>query len=205
MPWATAGADRSRQARDQKRARKRDPASEGHSPSEANAPNVLTKSNTMRHNAASRKGGESPKKGDESPLELTQEEHLLAELLDANEALTGVLLMYDDIERIGIEREAEERSRKEVRMDRSVGLRWFLRALVSRHSQIYYRIFLETRVRREGGIRASRAATKHGRLFVENALTLAFLVTLAHPNIPDASRTPILHPSSPPHTISALK
>lgn len=119
VPWATAGADRSRQARDQKRARKRDPASEGHSPSEANAPNVLTKSNTMRHNAASRKGGESPKKGDESPLELTQEEHLLAELLDANEALTGVLLMYDDIERIGIEREAEERSRREVRMDRS--------------------------------------------------------------------------------------
>ena len=204
MPWATAGADRSRQARDQKRARKRDPASEGHSPSEANAPNVLTKSNTMRHNAASRKGGESPKKGDESPLELTQEEHLLAELLDANEALTGVLLMYDDIERIGIEREAEERSRREVRVDRSVGLWWFLRALVSRHSQMLSCI-LETRVRREGGIRASRAATKHGRLFVENALTLAFLVTVAHPNIPDASRTPILHPSSPPHTIPAFE
>ena len=30
------------------------------------------------------------------------------------------LRLYDDLERVGIEREAEERSRKETRMDRNV-------------------------------------------------------------------------------------
>ena len=63
--------------------------------------------------------------GEESPVELTPEEQLLGALLEANEALTSVLRVYDDIERIGIERgierEAVERSRQEVRLDRSVG------------------------------------------------------------------------------------
>ena len=59
--------------------------------------------------------------GEESPVELTQEEQLLGSLLEANEALTSVLRVYDDIERIGIEREAVERSRQETRLDRSVG------------------------------------------------------------------------------------
>lgn len=53
-------------------------------------------------------------------MELTLEEQLLGALLEANESLTSVLRMYDDIERIGIEREALERSRQEVRLDRSV-------------------------------------------------------------------------------------
>jgi len=53
-------------------------------------------------------------------VELTLEEQLLGALLEANESLTSVLRMYDDIERIGIEREALERSRQEVRLDRSV-------------------------------------------------------------------------------------
>lgn len=59
--------------------------------------------------------------GEESPVELTPEEQLLGALLEANEALTSVLRVYDDIERIGIERETVERSRQEIRLDRSVG------------------------------------------------------------------------------------
>jgi hypothetical protein len=57
---------------------------------------------------------------DDSPVELTPEEKLLGSLLDANETLLSVLQMYDDIERIGIERQTIERSRQEVRLDRSV-------------------------------------------------------------------------------------
>lgn len=62
--------------------------------------------------------------GEESPVELTPtpEEQLLGALLEANESLTSVLRVHDEIERIGIEREAMERSRQEVRLDRSVGL-----------------------------------------------------------------------------------
>ncbi|EPS98820.1 hypothetical protein FOMPIDRAFT_1037243 [Fomitopsis schrenkii] len=51
--------------------------------------------------------------------ELTQEEQLLAALLAANEDLMEALRLYDDLERVGIEREAEERSRKETRMNRN--------------------------------------------------------------------------------------
>ena len=50
----------------------------------------------------------------------TPEEQLLGALLEAHETLSSVLRMYDDIERIGIEREAMERSRQETRLDRSV-------------------------------------------------------------------------------------
>lgn len=50
----------------------------------------------------------------------TAEEKLLAALLGANEELLEALRLYDDLERVGIERDAEERSRKETRMDRSV-------------------------------------------------------------------------------------
>jgi hypothetical protein len=110
IPWATAGADRSRAAREaqlqvqqqQQRTIKR--------PNGLGAPNLLTKPH--------RKGS-----GEESPVELTPtpEEQLLGALLEANEALTSVLRVHDDIERIGIEREAMERSRQEIRLDRSVG------------------------------------------------------------------------------------
>jgi len=49
----------------------------------------------------------------------TREEELLAALLASNEQLTEALRLYDDLERVGIEREAEERSRKETRIDRN--------------------------------------------------------------------------------------
>lgn len=44
----------------------------------------------------------------------------MAALLGANEELLEALRLYDDLERVGIERDAEERSRKETRIDRSV-------------------------------------------------------------------------------------
>ena len=42
------------------------------------------------------------------PTELTVEEELLAALLEANEVLVSALRVYEDLERVAIEREAEE-------------------------------------------------------------------------------------------------
>jgi hypothetical protein len=44
----------------------------------------------------------------------------LAALLEANEALLEALRVYDDLDRLAAEREAEEISRRDVRMDRRV-------------------------------------------------------------------------------------
>ncbi|EPQ55785.1 hypothetical protein GLOTRDRAFT_60574 [Gloeophyllum trabeum ATCC 11539] len=82
IPWASAGAERSRLA------------------------------------AAARDSANFPGT-DEEPAAPTPEEQLLAALLEANEELQEALRLYDDLERVGLERQAEERSRKEVRMDRS--------------------------------------------------------------------------------------
>ena len=54
------------------------------------------------------------------PTELTVEEELLAALLEANEVLVSALRVYEDLERVAIEREAEEISKRDVRIDRSV-------------------------------------------------------------------------------------
>jgi len=48
------------------------------------------------------------------------EEDLLAALLESNEALFQAINLYDDLERVAGEREAEEISRRDVRMDRRV-------------------------------------------------------------------------------------
>lgn len=56
------------------------------------------------------------------PDELTVEEGLLAALLDANESLMGALRMHDDLARVATERATEEKSRREVRMDRRVSV-----------------------------------------------------------------------------------
>ena len=54
----------------------------------------------------------------------SKEEELLAALLGANEELVEAFRIYDDLERLGFaeqeEREVQERSRKETRLDRSV-------------------------------------------------------------------------------------
>ena len=54
------------------------------------------------------------------PDESTVEEELLVALLEANEALVEALSMYDDLARIAAERATEEKSRREVKMDRWV-------------------------------------------------------------------------------------
>ena len=59
-------------------------------------------------------------------VEQTVEECLLASLLAANEELMEVLKQYDDLERVAIERQTEERSRREVRMERKVSYVFFL-------------------------------------------------------------------------------
>jgi hypothetical protein len=48
-------------------------------------------------------------KDEEPPHELTVEEELLVVLLELNEALLQALSLYDDLERVAVEREAEER------------------------------------------------------------------------------------------------
>lgn len=48
------------------------------------------------------------------------EEDLLAALLAANAELVEALKQYEDLERVALERQAEDRSRKETRMDRRV-------------------------------------------------------------------------------------
>ncbi|KAH9025575.1 hypothetical protein EDB85DRAFT_2149658 [Lactarius pseudohatsudake] len=90
IPWATAGADRSRAAR------------------EAQQRTIKRRNSPHRQNQKQGNGEDSP------------EEQLLGALLEANGALTSVLRDYDDIERIGIERETLEHSRQEVRLDRSM-------------------------------------------------------------------------------------
>lgn len=83
IPWASAGAERSRLA------------------------------NSRRQTVH-----ESP----DGTVELTIEERLLAALLGANEDLLEALRVYDDLERVAVEREAEEISRRDIKMDRSVRL-----------------------------------------------------------------------------------
>ncbi|KAI0270754.1 hypothetical protein BC834DRAFT_863090 [Gloeopeniophorella convolvens] len=113
IPWATAGADRSRTAREahQQQLQHQRTSKRRNSPNEPGAPNVLVKPNRNKQQQQANE--------EDQPVELTAEEHLLGALLEANEALTSVLRMYDDIERIGLERETLERSRQEVRLDRS--------------------------------------------------------------------------------------
>ncbi|KAK0200973.1 hypothetical protein DFS33DRAFT_1092493 [Desarmillaria ectypa] len=81
IPWATAGAERSRAEQQRKR--------------------------TLSDNSLL----------EDTPVALTTEERLLAALLGANAEIADALQQYDDLERVGLEREAEENSRRDVRMD----------------------------------------------------------------------------------------
>lgn len=92
IPWASAGAERSRAERALELAR-------------------------IRSMHGSHQDLPSP---DDASNQLTIEEKLLATLLEANEALVGVLLMYDDLARIAIENATEERSIREVKMPKGV-------------------------------------------------------------------------------------
>lgn len=94
IPWASAGAERSRAVQQNGRA--------------------LPHTNGSYPCLQSRE--------DEAPTESTVEEELLAALLVANGALLEALRSYEDLERVAVERQAEEISRRDVRMDRRVSL-----------------------------------------------------------------------------------
>ncbi|KAJ2965457.1 hypothetical protein NUW54_g14113 [Trametes sanguinea] len=97
IPWAAAQAEKSREAR----ARADPKPKEG------------------RHSVERDRTPSSPKKEKPDTEHLTTEEKLLDAILKANEELLEALRQYDDLERVGIERDAQERSKKEIRMDRS--------------------------------------------------------------------------------------
>ncbi|KAI0668846.1 hypothetical protein C8Q78DRAFT_212551 [Trametes maxima] len=111
IPWAFAQAEKSRQAAAAAL------AAAGGKPVEPRPPRE------GRHSTERERPPSSPnadKDKDKSDSEhLTTEEKLLAAILAANEELLEALRQYDDLERVGIERDAQERSKKETRMDRT--------------------------------------------------------------------------------------
>ncbi|KAJ6476153.1 hypothetical protein C8R45DRAFT_1216883 [Mycena sanguinolenta] len=93
IPWASAGAERSRVAKDaEERAR-------------------LTSSPNGVNGVNGSPGAEGEDGGQ------TREEELLADLLAANEQLMEALALYDDLKRVALEREIEMKSRDEVVLD----------------------------------------------------------------------------------------
>lgn len=98
IPWASAGAERSRAEK------------------------------VVHQHARTRSSQQDliPANTEDVPDELTVEEELLAALLDANEALVAALRIYDDLARVATERATEEKSRREVRMDRRVSVNLLL-------------------------------------------------------------------------------
>jgi hypothetical protein len=100
IPWATAGAERSRVAAAAKKARE--------SSSDGGANGKLVK---------------KPVNG-AATTDLTKEEKLLAALLNANEELIEVFRIYDELEKMALtemdEREAAKRSMVETKLDRTV-------------------------------------------------------------------------------------
>ncbi|KAJ7715148.1 hypothetical protein B0H16DRAFT_1340175, partial [Mycena metata] len=108
IPWASAGAERSRVMKDQEE-RERDREREREARKRKNSANTL---NSIMNPS----GNGSVPDLLATPLS-TREEDLLAELLAANEQLLEALKLFDDLKRVALEREAEELSRKDVRMD----------------------------------------------------------------------------------------
>ncbi|KAJ7353459.1 hypothetical protein DFH08DRAFT_692568, partial [Mycena albidolilacea] len=107
IPWASGGAERSRAAKDQEereRARTRKISK-----------NTLSSMNP--NGTGPRYGNANGSLTDLVMPVSTREEELLADLLAANEQLLEVLKLYDDLKRVALEREVEDRSRGEVRLD----------------------------------------------------------------------------------------
>ncbi|KZT03333.1 uncharacterized protein LAESUDRAFT_684169 [Laetiporus sulphureus 93-53] len=171
IPWAFAGAERSRQASGRRERPVRPSFDSGR-----------TRTDSVVSHPESEAGSG----------ELTQEEQLLAALLAANEELMSALRQYDDLERVGIEREAEERSKKETRMNRSQ-----LRYEDVDHS------FLEPGYPNHGAGSSSRSPSPSSPSLSPNP---SFVLTpvvpsQAHPlpPIPTHTTANATHPSLPPH------
>ncbi|KAG1736206.1 hypothetical protein EDB19DRAFT_1878625 [Suillus lakei] len=104
IPWASAGAERSRNDRE------RNAEGNGRTKSQPEVPFSSPQSRDYH--------GVDAKFYNAEREEQTLEEELLGALLDANEALSGALRMYDDVMRVAEERVAVEISKRDVRMDR---------------------------------------------------------------------------------------
>ncbi|KAF8797720.1 hypothetical protein BYT27DRAFT_7204130 [Phlegmacium glaucopus] len=91
IPWASAGAEHSRAINDK-------------------ADIARKHTNSTELNLAVDDSG--------VPVEQTMEEKLLAALLVANADLMEALQQYEDLQRVALERKTEERSRKELRIER---------------------------------------------------------------------------------------
>jgi hypothetical protein len=108
IPWASAGAERSRNEREKN--------AEGNGRTKSQ-PDVQFSSPPSRDYH-----GIDAKFYNAEEEEQTLEEELLGALLDANEALLGALRMYDDVMRVVEEQVAVEISRRDVKMDRRVSV-----------------------------------------------------------------------------------
>ncbi|KAJ7202378.1 hypothetical protein GGX14DRAFT_370455, partial [Mycena pura] len=100
IPWASAGAERSRAARDQQEEKERE---------------RKRKNSGNTFNSANLHGNDSLP--DLAAPASTGEEDLFGELLIADKQLLEALKLYDDLKRVAVDREAEDRSRREVRLD----------------------------------------------------------------------------------------
>ncbi|KAG2035483.1 hypothetical protein BDR03DRAFT_962355 [Suillus americanus] len=105
IPWASAGAERSRNERERN--------AEGNGRTKTQ-PDIQFSSPPSRDYHGTDAKLYINAEGEEQTLE----EELLGALLDANEALIGALRMYDDIMRVVEEQVAVEISRRDVKMDR---------------------------------------------------------------------------------------
>ncbi|KAI0920434.1 hypothetical protein AcW1_002174 [Taiwanofungus camphoratus] len=148
IPWAFSGAERSRRAAGREQ------------PLQDMRPSIDSNRTTSPVSTTDT---------DRTP-ELTPEEQLLADLLAANEELMEALRVYDDLERVGLEREAEERSRKEIRMDRSQ----------LRYDDVDHSLYLDPGYPHHGGASSSRSASPSPSLSASSAPS--FVVTPVIPS-----------------------
>ena len=123
IPWASAGAERSRVAAATRKAAK-DSGSDS-------ANGKLTKKSGAPAQAQAQNGAVAP-----SPsADLTKEEKLLAALLTANQELVDVFRIYEELEKLAFdemeEREVAKRSKAETRLDRTVSFRFMLLLRIS--------------------------------------------------------------------------
>ncbi|KAK7440071.1 hypothetical protein VKT23_017320 [Stygiomarasmius scandens] len=118
IPWATAGAERSRREKDREKMllRSQDTGRKRTiSQSSINVINALNNSNPSSKTGSTTSIPLSLNALEEDFDEQTTEERLLGALLEANEELLGALQQYDDLKRLAEEKRVERRSRKEKR------------------------------------------------------------------------------------------
>ena len=104
---------------------------------------------------------------------MTTEEKLLAAILASNEELLEALRLYDDLERVGIERDTEERSKREIRMDRAVCIFGACSSILDTDI-----VFLAYAIRREWFVESGRHECGW-RVFVTYAFAAPFNIAVS--------------------------